>query len=413
MKPASDRLDAIDWLRGLVMVIMMLDHTRDFVHRAHFAGDPLDPATTHTALYLTRWITHLCAPAFVLLAGVGAGLQAERDRTRGLTPWPVAKFLLSRGAWLVVLELTIVQFLISFTWNRLQIANLQVIWVIGVNMMLLATMVWLPRRVVGVAGLVIIAGHNLLDRFQVPAWNVESDPTPGVASMLWQVVHQTGFFPLDTPATTYLFAGYPLLPWTGILFAGFGFSALFAWEPARRQRLFIALAGGMVLSFLALRLTHGYGDPLPWTRWPTLRQTVMDFFDVEKYGPSLQFTLVTLAPSLLLLAWASSRSLDRPTHRALVTLGRVPLFFYLLQWLFAHTAGIVVTAAQGLDISPYFMNGNELYYYTEQHGPPMIGGPLWMVYVCWVTGIVALYPLCRWYAGVKARRKDLALLRYL
>jgi uncharacterized membrane protein len=395
------------------MVIMMLDHTRDFVHQAHYAGNPLDPATTHTALYLTRWITHLCAPAFVLLAGVAAGLQAQRNKSQGRSPAPVARFLLSRGAWLVALELTVVQFLISFTWNRLQIANLQVIWVIGVNMMLLAAMVWLPRVVVGTTGVIIIAAHNLLDHVQVPVWNVATDPTPSVAQMLWQVLHQTGFFPLDTPATTYLYAGYPLLPWTGILFAGYGLSAIFAWEPARRSRLLALAAAAMLALFLALRLTHGYGDPDEWNTWPTARQTVMDFFDVQKYGPSLQFTLVTLSPSLLLLAWAGTRELNAVLHRALITLGRVPLFFYLLQWIFAHVAGIVVTAAQGLDISPYFMNGNQLYYYTEQHGPPQIGGPLWLVYVCWIAGVSAIYPLCRWFARVKAERKDVAILRYL
>jgi uncharacterized membrane protein len=284
---------------------------------------------------------------------------------------------------------------------------------IGVNMMLLAAMVWLPRVVVGTTGVIIIAAHNLLDHVQVPVWNVATDPTPSVAQMLWQVLHQTGFFPLDTPATTYLYAGYPLLPWTGILFAGYGLSAIFAWEPARRSRLLALAAAAMLALFLALRLTHGYGDPDEWNTWPTARQTVMDFFDVQKYGPSLQFTLVTLSPSLLLLAWAGTRELNAVLHRALITLGRVPLFFYLLQWIFAHVAGIVVTAAQGLDISPYFMNGNQLYYYTEQHGPPQIGGPLWLVYVCWIAGVSAIYPLCRWFARVKAERKDVAILRYL
>ncbi|MBL0938445.1 MAG: DUF1624 domain-containing protein [Gemmatimonadaceae bacterium] len=421
----TNRLVGIDWLRGLVMAVMMLDHVRDFVHSGGFFADTLNPESTTFALYFTRWITHLCAPAFVLLAGVAAGLQMQRAGNDATARASVARFLVTRGLWLIVLELVVVQWLIAFTFDRSQAANLQVIWAIGVSMVALAALCRLPSRVVLLIGLVIIAGHNLLDGIRIPG---DGGPPPQMLwwHLPWALLHQQAFLPLETIAGAFpgafVWVSYPVLPWIGVMCAGFGAAELYAWPRERRAMWLLRTAGALLVLFVVLRLTQWYGDPLPWKSWPTITQTVMDLFDVQKYPPSLQFLAITLPPSLLALAWAERTDargrLVHDTwagqfHGALVTLGRVPLFFYLCQWLLAHLMGIAVSAAQGFDLAPYFMNGEQLFQLVQRQGPPRIGGPLWLAYICWLGGLLLLWPICRWYAEFKTRRTDLRWLRFL
>jgi uncharacterized membrane protein len=393
------RLDAIDLVRGAVMILMLLDHTRDFVHEGAMFNDPLDPATTTPILYATRWITHLCAPTFVLLAGLGAGLRS----LRGVPVAAQSRALWTRGLWLVVIEFAVIRPLVFFNLDFRFLVQLQVIWAIGAAMIVLAVLVWLPVRVIAAIGLAIVLGHNALDGLRVAQWGGPETPVPGALEKLWMLVHQGGFFPIAGWPSPIVWAHYPLLPWIGILALGYVLAEAYRWPRERRRRLLFGLSAVMLAAFALLRATNLYGDPRPFVPQATAVQSVMAFLRVEKYPPSLLFTLVTLAPCLFALAVFDGRSFARGGPAAIVTFGRVPLFFYLLQWPTAHLAGIAVTLARGLDASPLFMN---LLDWFQLRSPPVTGGPLWVVYPVWIAGVLLLYWPCRWFARVKARRRD-------
>jgi uncharacterized membrane protein len=393
------RLDSIDLVRGLVMVVMLLDHMRDFTHWASFTFDPLDNTRTTPILYATRWITHLCAPTFVFLAGLGAGL----GRLRGKPAASLARFLWTRGAWLVFLEVTVVRTLIWFNWHPSLLAQLQVIWAIGVSMTVLAALVRLPMPVVGTIGVLIVLGHNLLDRFQVAPFVGPQSPLPSPLGPLWMLFHQGGFFPVHGFPSPMVLAQYPVLPWAGVLLAGYGAACFYTWPGARRRRTLVGLGAGMLLAFFTVRFTNLYGDPVPWASGADATKTVMAFLDVAKYPPSALYVLVTLGLSITLLGALDGRIFRRGLGAALVTFGRVPLFFYLLQWITAHLAGMLVTASLGKDISVYFMNFVQI---VSAPKVPDYGGPLRATYLCWALGVLLLYFPCRWFAGVKARRRD-------
>jgi len=393
------RLDAVDAVRGAVMVLMLLDHTRDFTHATGFQGDPLNPATTTPLLYLTRWITHLCAPTFVFLAGLGAGLM----RLRGKPISELAHFLWTRGLWLVFLEFTVIRMLITFNVHPSMLGFMQVIWVIGIGMIVLSALVRLPSRAVLALGAVIVAGHNLLDGVQVQPWMGPDTPVPSAPGKLWMVLHQGGVFPIAGFPSPIVLAIYPLLPWIGVIAMGYGFSEIYGWPAERRRRLLIGLGVGMAATFLVLRYANGYGDPLHWSPQGAAVKTAMSFFNVQKYGPSLLFVLVTLAPAMLALGLLDGRTLSSGLGGVLVTFGRVPLFFYGLQWLSAHVSGIVVAAVQGKSLAPFFMNFVQIFMMPQ---PPDIGGPLWVTHLCWIVGTVVLYFPCRWFARVKATRRE-------
>jgi len=393
------RLDSVDAVRGAVMVLMLLDHTRDFTHATGFQGDPLNPDTTTPLLYLTRWVTHLCAPTFVFLAGLGAGLM----RLRGKPVGELSHFLWTRGLWLVFLEFTVVRLLITWNVHPSMLAFLQVIWAIGIGLIVLAALVRLPSRAVLALGLVIVLGHNLLDAVQVTPWMGPQTPVPSALGKLWMVLHQTGVFPIAGFPSPILLVMYPVLPWLGVITVGYGLSEVYGWPGERRRRLLIGLAAVMAASFLVLRYLNGYGDPLHWSPQADTLKTAMSFFNVQKYGPSLLFTLVTLAPAMLSLGVLDGRTVASGLGGALVTFGRVPLFFYCLQWMTAHVAGIVVAAVQGKSLAPFFMNFVQIFMLPE---PPDIGGPLWVTHLCWIVGTVVLYFPCRWFARVKATRRE-------
>jgi uncharacterized membrane protein len=403
---AVQRLDSVDLFRGLIMVIMLLDHTRDYVHREGLYSDPLDLATTTPLLYFTRWITHLCAPGFALLAGASAGFQ----RHRGASISALSRFLWTRGASLVLMELTIVRLLGSFNVDPKYLANLQVIWAIGVSMVVLAGLVHLPQRAILAIGLLIVCGHNLLDAFRAPAWTSPTLPEPSALGKLWMVIHQGGFFPLFGYPVPIVRANYPVLPWIGVLAVGYVFADL--WQlPAERRRRVLRQSGLlMIAAFIALRVPNLYGDPLHWQPHETLFATIGSFMNVQKYPPSLLYLLATLAPCMLALSFLDGRTFVNPLARALVTYGRVPMFFYLLQWIWAHACGLVVSAAAGMPLAVHFQSRAETFLGTPA---PRFGGTLLSVYICWLLGAILLYFPCRWYAGIKARRKDLVLLRYL
>jgi uncharacterized membrane protein len=403
---AAQRLDSVDLFRGLIMVIMLLDHTRDYVHHAGLYSDPLDLATTTPLLYFTRWITHLCAPGFALLAGTSAGFQ----RRRGTSVPALSRFLWTRGASLILMELTIVRLLGSFNVDPKYLANLQVIWAIGVSMVVLAALVHLPQRAILAIGLLIVCGHNLLDSITVAAWTSPTLPEPSALGKLWMVLHQGGLFPLFGFPVPIVRANYPVLPWIGVLAVGYVFADLWLLTIEQRRAVLRRLGLAMIAAFIVLRVPNLYGDPLHWQPHGTLFATIGSFMNVQKYPPSLLYLLATLAPCMLALSFLEGRTFTNPLARALVTYGRVPMFFYLLQWMWAHACGLMVSAARGMPLAVHFQSRADTFLGAP---PPVFGGTLLAVYICWLLGAVALFFPCRWYAGVKARRRDLVLLRYL
>ena len=431
---ARQRVDSVDVLRGLVMVIMLLDHTRDFAHSAVLQFDPLDLARTHPLLFLTRWITHFCAPVFVFLAGTSAYLL----RVRGRSARELSRFLLTRGIWLVVLEFVVVQRITWFSINPAWLGLAQVIWAIGISMIVLSALVYLPVRWVGAIGIAIIALHNLLDPIRVQGWEGPGSPVPSAMAKLWMVLHQGGMFPIAGFPSPIVFALYPVLPWIGVMAAGYAFGALYRMEPERRQRLLLRLGLGAIALFIALRATnfdphlcttearHGYGDPLSWSAHVAVRPptglpgtqgaaapacterplsagyVVLSFINTQKYPPSLLYVLMTIGPALLLLRWLERRPLGAVTKR-LAMFGRVPLFFYLLQWVTAHGLAILVGLALGQPVAWQFAVPWEKPGGDAARG---LGVNLAGVYALWALGVLLLYPLCAWFARVKARRRD-------
>jgi uncharacterized membrane protein len=407
LRDGRSRIDSIDLLRGIVMVIMMLDHTRDFVHSGGLTLDPTDLTRTSVALFLTRWITHYCAPVFVFLAGTGAYLQFARGKSKR----DLSKFLVSRGFWLIVLELTVVRFGVFFSLDYRFLCFLQVIWVIGVSMIVLAALIHLPLRVVAAFGIAMIALHNLLDRFQVAGWQGPGSPVPGAGAKLWILLHQAfAIFPVVSFPSPIVIVVYPLIPWIGVMAAGYAFGSLYQMDAGRRRRWL--LWGGVTATclFVFVRALDVYGDPAHWAKQKSLIFAVLSFVNTTKYPPSLDFLLMTLGPALLALWWFDANAalgtapgFGARLRAAFVTFGRVPLFFYLLQWYTAHLIAIVIGLIAGQPVAWQWQSPIDKF---TSPPPAGVGFSLWVVYVCWIIGVLLLYPLCKWFAGVKARRSD-------
>jgi len=369
------RLQSVDLLRGVVMVVMALDHVRDFVSVTGF--NPTDLSRVTPALFLTRWVTHFCAPTFVFLAGCGAYLGWAGGKTRP----ELSRFLVSRGLWLVFLELTVVRFCWAFDLADNWVG---VIWAIGWSMVALAALIWLPTWVVGVFGVAMIFGHNAFDGVHGGA--------------LWTVLHD------QAPARIFgweLFVAYPLVPWIGVMAAGYALGPVLRSEPERRRRMLVALGLACIALFVVLRALNVYGDPSPWSHQRTALYTVLSFINVTKYPPSLLFLLVTLGPALLALA--ALDGVRVPAANPFLVFGRVPFFYYLVHLFLIHLVAVaILLPAHGLTaftVSPDVHPGNT-------------GLSLPWVYKVWSAVVVALYWPCRWYAGVKARTRN-PLLSYL
>ena len=387
-RAAKVRIDSVDLLRGLIMAIMVLDHTRDFVHRDALSFDPANVARTFPMLFFTRWITHFCAPLFVFLAGTAASFQDMRGRSKA----QLSRLLVTRGLWLIAIELIVLRPLVFFNFHYNEVLFfLQVIWAIGWSMIVLAAVIHLPRPWIIGLSVAVIALHNTLDGFR---------PTHFAA--LWQLLHQQGpLFPFGPPGPV-VFVVYPLVPWMAVMSAGYAFGWLYRdSEPVRRRKLLI-LGSSLVLGFIVLRSLNVYGDPVPWTSQFGRTKTILSFLAVTKYPPSLLFLLMTLGSGILFLAFAERPARGRLAS-VLITFGRVPFFFYLLQWPIAHSLAIVASWIAGRPTAYLFSNFGFA-------GPPPptegIGFGLPVVYLVWLTGLIILYPLCRWYAAVKARRRD-------
>jgi uncharacterized membrane protein len=384
------RVNSVDLLRGVVMVIMLLDHMRDFVHHDVLNFEATDLSRTNVLLFFTRWITHFCAPVFVFLAGTGSFLQLARGKSKP----ELSKFLVKRGLWLILLELTLIRVLIAFNLDYHFAALLQVIWVIGVAMVALAALIRLPLLPVVALSVAMIALHNAMDLIQVnPA-----APT-GLLTAVWMVLHQPG--PIFFTPSVYVFVLYPLIPWIGVLWAGYAFGAFYQLEEGRRRRMLFRLGAALLAGFVLLRGLNVYGDPSRWGTRKNAIFTVLSFLNVSKYPPSLLFLLLTLGVAILALPWFERIEKGR-LSRIFITFGRVPLFFYIGQWIAVHLLATVAAFLAGQPIGWLFVN----ILNRPSPNPGNLGFSLWLVYVFWILGLLLLYPLCRWFAELKRRRRD-------
>lgn len=378
-RSGAQRLDTIDMLRGLVIALMVLDHVRDFFHATAFTADPVGLDSGDPWLFMTRWITHLCAPTFVFLAGVSVFLQKSNGKTRA----DLSRFLLTRGLWLIVLELTLVTVGFNFAWGIF----LQVIWAIGASMIVMAALIWLPTLVVLGLGASIVAGHQLL----APINPVDV----GVAGPAWLLAMEFGPLPANLG-----FLAYPFVPWLGIMLLGYGLGTVFTRQRAVRDRLLLALGLSLLALFVVIRAMNGYGDPQPWVVQPEPLWTGLSFINVSKYPPSLDYALVTLGLAMLLLV--ALERLRGPLANVLLTFGRTPLFTYLLHVYVAHALAVIVGLAVGVSPGVFFgMLSDPSRAIAAEWG---FGLPV--VYAMWVLTLVLLYPVSRWFDGVKRRRRD-------
>ena len=372
------RMDSIDLLRGLVMVLMALDHTRDF-----FGASGMNPRdVADPALFLTRWITHFCAPVFIFLAGVSSYLYGTRGRGTGET----SRFLLTRGLWLILIELTVVRLGWRFSFDA-DFFVFQVIWVIGASMVVLAALVHLPRGVIAVIGLALIAGHNLLDGVRAEQF--------GAAAWVWNFLHQPNV--LRSSGGAVAFPLYSLIPWVGVMAAGYALGPVMQLEDDRRRRTLVQLGAAVTAGFVLLRATNLYGDPAAWQVHGDWMATVLSFINCEKYPPSLLYLMMTLGPALILLA-ALEHARGRLAEWTTV-FGRVPFLYYVAHIYLIHAVAVLLAFAMGTD-------GSWLIGGFPMHKPATYGLPLLAIYCVWGVVVIVLHPLCLWFANLKRQGRQ-------
>jgi uncharacterized membrane protein len=383
IRASSNRLESIDIVRGLIMVLMTIDHVRDYLT---WSFDPLDLDHTTTAWFFTRWITHYCAPNFIFLAGVGAFLYGRRTETTG----QLSRFLLSRGLWLVFLELTIVRWSWGFGLDYTGAPTMAgVLWAIGWSMVALSGLVFLPLSAITAFGVLMIGYHNLFDWVTVEHFDK--------FHWVWAILHEGAV--LDVYRGIKLHTAYPLIPWIGVMAAGYGFGCLYLLEPRERRKQLLGLGITLTLAFVALRYSNLYGNPKPWTHDESRWLTFLSFIDCHKYPPSLLYLLMTIGPAITLLGILDG--VHVPGASLLTAFGRVPLFFYLLHIPLIHVVAIEL-----------------IYLWPPQSVPPLLSAPaapnaagygLPMTYLLWLPTLLILWPLCWWFARFKARHKSVWL----
>ncbi len=378
-------------LRGLVMVIMALDHVRDYFHVDAFFFDPSDLTQTNVPLFWTRFVTHFCAPVFVFLAGTSAFFVGQRRGKKSLSIW-----LLKRGLWLVLAELTIIKLAWMFKLDY-SIVLLQVIWVLGVGMIFLAGFIHLPKKLVVCMCLVAIFGHNLLDSVA---------PSTPTASGVWTFLH---LFNLVDLGLFKVFISYPLIPWVFAMPLGYYLGEFYkpSFDPKLRIARLYQIGLGLTLLFLAFRAINIYGDSYHWGPQDTIGLTIASFFNITKYPPSLHFLLLTLGPSLVFLALVENWQ-NKWTEKVVV-IGRVPMFFYIVHIYVIHAFAAIAAVMTGFDFSDMVID----LWITLQPQLQGYGFDLWVVYLIWIVLLIALYPLCSWYNQYKTSNREKWWLSYL
>jgi uncharacterized membrane protein len=390
---ANQRIQTIDLARGIVMVIMALDHSRDFFHREAFTDDPLNLASTTPVLYFTRWITHFCAPTFVFLSGVSIWLQSKRKTKKELS-----RFLITRGLWLIFLELVVINFgmLADIHFGTLAI---QTIWSIGISMVVLGFVTWLPFKIIFVLGLLIVLGHNAID--------FAEDYYKGNVSFTWHLLHLPGIFPLWGNHKLLVF--YPFMPWTGLMMMGYCCGKIFTeYDEHSRNKILLRLGIALLLLFTALRFADIYGDPLHWAKQKNALYTFLSFMNVEKYPPSLLYMCATIGPVLIFLSLVKNTT--SRLAKFFIVYGRVPMFYYILHFYLLTIIRIILYTSRGHSFAEGVKGLPGLPFKFLVPGE---GYDLWVAYVIWMAVVLSLYPLCRWYDKYKTNNKEKWWLSYL
>jgi uncharacterized membrane protein len=379
-KKSSFRVESIDILRGLIMIIMALDHVRDYFHADALVYSPTDLTQTNPLLFFTRWITHYCAPIFMLLSGTSAYLVGIRKGKRALS-----KFLFTRGLWLIFLEMTIINFGWYFNYT-FPVINFIVIWALGISMLFLAVFIYLPLPAILVISLVMIFGHHLLDSIHVPG--------DGAGSIGWTLLHEQNIY---FKGHFTLFIGYPIIPWIGVMALGYCLGKLYtkAFTPQKRKRWLLLSGLLAIILFIVIRYINGYGDPYHWSSQKTGVFTLLSFLNVSKYPPSLLYLLMTLGPALIFLAFTeNNRSW---LAERIKVIGRVPMFYYLVHLYLIHIIALFAT---------YFCGhtpGDMVLTAWIDFEPKLkgYGFSLGITYMVWAVVIVVLYFICKWYDKYK------------
>ena len=389
----SKRIKSIDLLRGLVMIIMALDHVRDYFHAGAFLYEPLDLDKTSVALFFTRWITHFCAPVFMFLAGTSAFLVGQKKSRKELSI-----FLLTRGIWLILLELTI----INFGWNfDVTFTNIYfiVIWALGISMIILAGLIHLPQKLILLIGIVLVAGHNLLDNIHVPGNTLKA--------FGWSLLHDQNFFNWNGKN---VLVGYPVIPWIGIMALGYCLGALYTpvFGAEKRKKILLMTGSAAIALFILIRFLNTYGDPSHWSRQQSALYTFLSFIKVTKYPPSLLYTLMTLGPAILFLAFAEN--IKNPVSKFISVYGRVPMFYYLLHIFIIHISTLIAAELFTNFSWRVWILKEPLWFTQTLKG---YGFSLGIVYLVWLAIVIGVYPLCKWYDRYKQNHKEKWWLSYL
>ncbi|WP_316829227.1 DUF1624 domain-containing protein [Pedobacter aquatilis] len=387
----NKRILSIDILRGLVMIIMALDHTRDFFHIDAMTTDPLNPETTTGLLFFTRWITHFCAPTFVFLSGISAYLSAQRS-----TPARASMFLLKRGLWLILIEVVVITFGLTFnpTYNFI---ILQVIWAIGCSMVLLALFSRISYQLVLIIGLILVFGHNIFNLFPAPA----DDKVNLLVKVLFTALGTI----VPVGNNHFIAVFYSILPWTGIMFVGYATGKWFNkdYSPSKRYRNLVNSGALALLIFVALRLLGIYGDPAPRKEYHDVFKNLLSFLNVSKYPPSLEYSCLTLGVAMLFLAMTENTR--NKMSKVLSVYGSVPFFYYILHFYLLHSILVIL----------FFLEGNttkEIVQVPFLFRPVKFGYDLWIVYCIWFFVVASLYYPCKWFKKYKATH-DMWWLRYV
>lgn len=383
------RISSLDLVKGLAMLIMALDHVRDYVHAPAFLFDPADPTQTTLAIFFTRWVTHFCAPAFSFLAGMSAFMVGKRKSKNELSG-----FLLKRGLWLVFIDLTIVGFgwFFDFQFGTM---NLNVIASLGISMISLAGLVYLPRKIILLFSLALIFGHNLLDGIRFDE------------SIAWAIFHYQNIFYLSDDLM--LLVAYPIIPWIAVMSLGYCMGDFYnkSVESSTRRRIFNWIGVLAIVLFVGMRWTNSYGDPNAFEHFGNISKSIVSFLNPTKYPPSLLYLLMTLGGTMLLLA--NSEKWKGKLVDFICTFGRVPFFFYIIHIYFIHFIAIGLAALTGF----VWKKNMVLAAWSIIENPlPGYGFPLWVVYVVWISVILILYPLCKRFDRYKQGNKDKWWLSY-
>ncbi|OUR92234.1 hypothetical protein A9Q87_07070 [Flavobacteriales bacterium 34_180_T64] len=389
----STRIESIDILRGVVMVIMALDHVRDYFNYGSFFIDPTHMDTTTPFLFFTRFITHYCAPVFVFLAGTSSFLYGSKKNKAQLS-----KFLFTRGLWLIFLEIVLNNIIWAFD-PTYSLLIFQVIWAIGLSMVVLSGLIYLPIKALLGIGIILVAGHNLLDGIVMQGSSFKS--------IIWYILHQQQFLSVG-PDRMIAFV-YPIIPWIGLIVLGYCFGTFYksGFEASVRRKWLLRIGLGSIILFFIIRGFNVYGDLVPWTTQKNTTYTILSFFNAAKYPPSLVYILMTIGPSLLFL-YAIESVKNRFTNFFLV-FGRVPLFYYFLHVLVIHVLAIIVMVIFGGDWRDMILTATD--FMTAKLAT--YGYSLWVVYIVWIGVVLLLYPISKFYMNYKANNRDKWWLSYL